>query len=446
MILIRRIATTSFLVATLALFACGDYPIFTEMATNRLRVVLKGTFESNSPEAWGAFPDSDDSIDDKLGVTLADPTTFMLDIAEMRLQGGGDSDKFAFYRQTYTFPIGTNDEPFFDGTGVDYDCDDPYSDYMYTSLLIYIRKMILNNAQAFRYDGAGTWTQVDEPDVIFNEETIPGFDFNQLQYITYWDSLRTNYDDILRIFPLAVEIPGGFVFDRNDEETVLEVRFVVKNFIKQFEYDYISEGSSYSVQYWGLSDWLRDVKADESVVGGNIIAVARAFVPGKTATITGSAAAGTYIVAIESTDTIDNYQIKVANNRNRPASCDTVKPPNIVSNTIEAMLDYYIQYEKYRSDLNAFIGTCLASDYLYGTQWDEYDSRVGSYSIPPLVTVAGALNTYSLTNVPVGKTYLVYSANNPAGTGNLPGDFTTQYSFVGSVTIPANGAGNIYGP
>ena len=36
---------------------CGDRALFDELATNRLKVVIKGTYESNNPKAWtGTFP------------------------------------------------------------------------------------------------------------------------------------------------------------------------------------------------------------------------------------------------------------------------------------------------------------------------------------------------------------------------------------------------------
>ncbi len=283
----RRLLLIAFTFCSLALFACGDYPIFTEMATNRLKVVLKGTYESNDPADWQSVFSKDDSVDDNDTAVEFDPTEFMMDIAEMRLKASGDSDKFAFYRQTYSFLI-SDLEDYFNGTGVEFDCDDPYSGRNYIKLYVYIRKMIFNNAADYRLDySTGNWITQDVPEVIFREEDVYGFDINQVQYTTYWDTLRIEGEDSIYIFPLVVEIPGGMVFDREDPETVLEVRFVIKNFLKRFELDYYSDGYYHVRHFWGLSDWLRDVSPDETVMGGNVLAVARAYVPGKTATITG---------------------------------------------------------------------------------------------------------------------------------------------------------------
>ncbi|HNV49124.1 MAG TPA: hypothetical protein PKJ16_18950, partial [Spirochaetota bacterium] len=63
---------------------CGKKALFDELAENRLKVVIKGTYESNDPRSWlGAFPD-DNSIDDGIANTEL-PTRLMLDIAEIQL-------------------------------------------------------------------------------------------------------------------------------------------------------------------------------------------------------------------------------------------------------------------------------------------------------------------------------------------------------------------------
>ncbi len=427
--------------AVLGLAACSDYPVFSELGNSRLRVVIKGTFESNGPADWDlTSPLSlrDDSIDDKSGDTTVAPTEFMLDIAEMRLQGSGESDKFAFYRETYSVPL-IDAEPFFDGSGVEFPCDDPYSNYQYTTLLVYIRKMIFNSATNWLFDySSGTWVQQDEPDVIFREREVYGFDFNQLQYITFWDSLRTNSNDILHIFPLRVYFPpGGFVFDRRAPETVLEVRLVVKNFIKYFEHDYNSSGNYYVMHYWGLSDWLRDVKADDPVVGGNILAVARSYVPGRTAKIEGNATGNRFVIAIEESDTIDIYKITLPDRPDVSGDCEQPKPPTILdSNNIEAVLDYYIEYESYKKNLNGFITGCIDTG-KYEELWDSYNSTVSNFRIPPLATISDSGGAYTITNVPVGKTYKVFVADSVFERGKLP----AAYNSLGTVTFSGSDAG-----
>ncbi len=116
-----------------------------------------------------------------------------------------------------------------------------------------------------------------------------------------WSPCRVN-----RIFPLSIPIDGGLIYDKEEKETVLEIRLVVKNFIKVYEYDYTGG----LIRYFGLSDWLRDVKADETDIGGNVIAVARSYVPGKTVTISGNTGVGSrYVVAIFAENDIADYTL-----------------------------------------------------------------------------------------------------------------------------------------
>lgn len=428
--------------------SCSDYPVFSEMGTSRLRVIIKGTFESNNPRPWDlSSPENmrDDSIDDLATdtTTTMAPTRYMLDIAEMRLQGSGNADKFAFYRETYSVSL-TDTDAFFNGIGVEYPCDDPYSNYMYTSVLVYIRKMIFDMATRWEFNYSTlSWEQQETPESIFREENVEGVDFNQLQYITYWDSLRTNAEDVLRIFPLRVYFPpGGFVYDRRYPETVLEIRFVIKNFIKYYEYDDTSSGIYNVIHFWALSDWLRDVRDDDTVMGGNIIAVARSYVPGRTATITGTGGSG-YIVAIEvGVDDIANYTFTLPPRPDASGDCFQPRIPTVLNYSDPyAWLDYYIQYEKYRYDLNSFITKCLDAG-IYDDQWDAYEGQVENFKIPPIVTYKSG-SSYTLENVPVGKTYQLYEA--AAGTrGTLP----ESYIRLGTpITVRESDAGKtIAGP
>ncbi len=444
-----RITTKCLLLMALTLVAvlgCGNVPIFDEMATNRLTVIIKGTYESNNPRGWiGTFPidngTSSDSVvyDTANAVALATPTTFMFDIAEMRIGDDGSDDKFAFYRRTYRIPL-TDSEPFFNGTGITYRNDDPSSNYLYTRVLMYIRKMIFDGATRYQFAystpdpvAAENWVFQETSDTIFDESTVLGFDFNQLQYNTFWDTLREEAGSTNRVFPLEIPIDGGLVFDNSQGETVLEIRIVIKNFIKQFEHIYTdSDGYRQLIHYWGLSDWLRDVQADETVVGGNVLAVARSYVVGKTATLTGSATGNRYVIAIES-GSIGNYAIA---DRSRPAAANTPPAtPHIVDiNNVDSILDYYLRYEKYKETYNTFI-TASVNTGNYSAAWDNYESRITSFRLPPLATYSSG--TYTLTNVPVGKTYYIYESNDPPAAGSIPNAFT----LIKTVTVSESQAG-----
>lgn len=413
------------------LSACGDQALFDELHTNRLKVVIKGTYESNDPKVWDySVIEDTNSIDDHTYASTF-PTRFMIDFAELRLGG----KKFANNRETYN-AVMDDLEPFFtDGIGYSND-DVPNGNYSYVSA--YIRKMIFNNAAQFERI-SGVWTYSQNAETIFAEKTVEGFDFNQLQVNTYYDSLRVEADRVNRIFPLPIPIDGGLNYSKEDDETVLEIRLVVKNFIKKYEYDY----SGGLIHYFGLSDWLRDVQEDESDIGGNVIAVARAYVPGKTATLAGSAPAGSYVVAIFSENNIADYTL-AANAWDRGSTLSPPKAPVLTNSTdIEARLDYYLQYEVYKEDYNDFAiivndETTYESD--YAVPWEDYNDGLKSFRIPPLVTYSDG--AFTLTDVPVGRDYEVYYWTGAVGSGELPGR-TGEGVFqpIGTVSIPVSAAG-----
>ncbi len=421
-------------------FACGDQALFTELHTNRLKVVIKGTYESNDPRPFDSAVTADDSVDDHAYASTF-PTRFMLDFAELRL---GDK-KFANYRETYSAQMSDVD-PFFDG-GIAYSNDD-VPDGRYGRVSMYIRKMIFNNAVQLQKTG-GVWTFFQNAEAIFAEKTVEGFDFNQLQVNSYYDSLRVESGRINRIFPLSIPIEGGLDYSKEEDETVLEIRLVVKNFIKKYEYDYTGG----LLHYFGLSDWLRDVQADESDIGGNVIAVARAYVPGKTATIAGNTGVGSrYVVAIFAENNISEYELSTipANAWDRSGTLSPPKAPVLTNSAdVEAWLDYFLQYEVYKEDYNAFaVIVNDETDYetFYAGPWEDYNDGLKSFKIPPLVTYSDGIGNYTLANVPVGRTYRVYYWSGVVGTGELPGRGALFTQIGADLVIDASAAGTTVSP
>ncbi len=408
-----------FTLCAAGLLSCGNQPLFDELATNRLKVVIKGTYESNGPRLWGAAPfPGDDSINDCTSPPdggAGRPDEFMMDIAEIRLNG----EKFANYRRTFRAPL--DDSSAFFNDGFVYENDD-VPDGFYTHVNMYIRKMIFDNARTYHKTGPGAWEYDEDSETIFREKVVKGFDFNQLQVNSYFDSLRVESGRINRIFPLVVPIEGGLAYSRQNGETVLEIRLVIKNFIKKYEYDYYSD-YHYVVHYFGLSDWLRDVKADESDIGGNVIAVARAYVPGKTATVRGTvgAASNKYVVMIPAEKDINDYKLS------GPAPIrplvDPPKPPSLAGYSIEAYLDYFLAYEKYKEDYNIEFATPLINDYEgnYAGPWEAYNDACNAFRIPSLVTYSDDSGNFSFTNVPVGRSYKAYYWTGVPGSSDLPG-------------------------
>lgn len=425
---------TAFLAFCAAGFlACGDQPLFDELATNRLKVVIKGTYESNDPRDFLTGVIADDSVDDHTCASTF-PTRFMFDVAEIRLNG----KKFANYRETYN--AGVDDlDPLFT-TGIGYSNDDVPNGY-YSHVSMYIRKMIFNNASQFERS-AGVWIYFKDAETIFAEKTIEGFDFNQLQVNTWYDSLRLEASRVNRIFPLSIPIDGGMIYSKEDGETVLEIRLVIKNFVKKYEYDYTGG----LIHYFGLSDWLRDVQADEAHIGGNVIAVARSYVPGKTATISGVGAnPNSYVVAIYAENDITDYTL-APSAWDRSSTLSPPKAPVLTNSTdIEARLDYYLQYEVYKEDYNAFAGIVNdETDYelFYAGPWEDYNDGLKSFKIPPLVTYT-TTGSFTFTNVPVGRSYRVYNWTAPVGPGELPGRGANFTQIGGLLVINEGDAGSI---
>lgn len=442
-------------VAIVTVYGCtGKKALFDELSGSRLTVIIKGTFESTSDSAsitgWNTtVPGTkvDDSVNDF--ITDSDehfPTTFMVDIAEMRM----DDDDVSNYRQVFTAQVSDTD-PFFNGQGVRLKCDDVKPGKMYKSVKLYIRKLIFDNATQWHIDLSNDVIQDSNPEVIFHEEKVSGFDFNQLMVNTYYDYLKENYQDIIRVFPLVIPIDGGLVVPE-DEEVVLEIRLVIKNFIKLYEYDFTNnDGYGAAYHYWAPSDWLRDVQPDDVFIGGNLLGVARVYRKDKVATVSGTTGSGGYVIAIPANDVYGNPQTIAdyflddddPDVWNRP----TVYPPatpSVKVGTVEGLLDYYLRYEQYKIEYNAFVDA--VDNKTYEDLWNNYDGYKWSLRLPPLVAHTGTGNNYTLTNVPLGE-YLFYfvadnnipytGQNNPYG--NLPQELN-DFSFYNSGNpVPVNG-------
>lgn len=449
---VRRLYIFIFCLSLFSL-SCGKKPVFTEMATSRLRIVLKGTLESEkgymSPFVTPAanstsVEDSDqanDSVDDIKGPSEdVYPTKLMLDIAEIRLGG----KKISNYRQTFSIAL-SDSEPFFNGEGIELKTDDP-GDGRYDTVEIFFRKMIFDNAKIYKSTGSGFVYEKDA-EVIFKEKTVTGFDFNQLMVNSYWDSLRKESDQIIRVFPMVIPIIGGLNYNKENNETVLEIRLVFKNFIKKYEYDYYDSGIYKVCHYYAPSDWLRDVRAGESDIGRNLHGVAKALVKGQTGSITVNNTSGGYVVAIPADEDISDYFISQDGKLIRDAvKGDLPLPPNYPGAYISAVLDYYLKYEKYKNDWNTkradldSSSPAGLSDILdkYEYYWDVYESTVKGtgygLKIPPYV---GYGTSVTFNEMAVGS-YKFYRFDVPAY-GQLNTSFT---SLNGGNVVTINAGAN----
>ncbi|HPS57119.1 MAG TPA: hypothetical protein PK514_03350 [Spirochaetota bacterium] len=433
--------------AMLLFAGCGAEPIFTELSTNRLKIVIKGTLESEDPvtdtfdftPAVPAASYADDSVDDEKITDQESidndfmPSKFMFDISEIKLNGKAIGN----YRQVLTIPL-NDSEPFFDGKGITLKNDDP-GNGSYNTVQLYIRKMIFDGARIYR--STGTVLDFEElAQVIFHEDDVYGFNFNNLQVNSYWDSLHDNASSTIRIYPLEIPIIGGMNYDRSNDETILEIRIVIKNFIKMYEYDYYDEGIFKVCHFYGLSDWLRDVRADESDMGRNIHAVARAYVPGKTGTITRTdvSAANCYVMAIPDTNE-ELYSITSSGSALRTSVgwADLPVAPVYSGAHIESVLDYYCNYEEYKYSWNDkyddYTGSDPFTDYI--AAWETYEGSVENFRIAPYLTVADGSGNYIFNNVQPG-TYYIYYHSAPLNNREL---FVGSWNSINSetpVTVP----------
>ena len=245
-----RITTTYyFLKRGIALFAtalvfslsCSGDPLLTDLRTNNLEVIIKGTYESNNPRPWSAWPpasalsSSKSIIMHPADTTMPWPDTFMIDITGMNLIGPNKTAKFGHHRKTYSCP--TDDSAaFFNGTGITMKNDDVPAGKSYTGINLNLRKMLFSNARRYNLSSIG-WENGIDFITYFKEEKVNAFNFNLPLFQYFSDTLRED-NSINRIYPLRIDISNGFVFDPS-EERVLEIRLVIKNFIKLYEYNHL---------------------------------------------------------------------------------------------------------------------------------------------------------------------------------------------------------------
>ncbi len=456
-----HIRTCIILFFTALAAGCGDRPLLTEMGTNRLMVVLKGTYESDSPMPW-SMPDPDpldldyntllldDSVDDCDGVG-PNPSFLMMDIAELKLlDSKGKQYRFANYRQTFAFPF-SDLEPFFSGIGVVLENDDvPFKKEPYVAVGLYIRKMLTDNAIRF-YPSEDGWKSLYMWDS-FDSEDLPSFNFNKFQIHSFYDTLRFEKAYINRVYPLIVPITDldtgnlGFFFNKTPPLTVLEIRMVVKNFVKKYEY----ESYPNQVHYFALSDWLQNVEPEEMNIGGNIITVVRTYVPGMTGTIRGSnGPEARHIIAVPHgadislyTLNTDPYGTSFGDDVRTNNPCNLPMGPGLYLGTsISLALDYYLEVEKNKKTWNDRVPDRCGDFATYQQNWNTFAREVGSdFRLPPLAVYAEENMDFTISNVPPGR-YDLYRANVDPVYGRLyeDGEFTPYGSnpvtvSIGSVT------------
>lgn len=471
-ILAQRVLALITATITMSLFSgCGNKPLLTELETNKLLIIIKGTYESNSPQPWSLPAICSDSAcssysadhlnlvrDDNIKICTGDngtclgdvnPTAFMLDIAEMKLVSKSLSHfKFSNNRQTFAFSL--NDaEPFFNGFGTMMDNDDVPAD-VYPAVLVYVRKMLMDGAIKFVPSGSG-WSPSSVWDT-FAEKALPSFNFNQYQVSSHYDKLRLEGLYLNRVYPLIIPIRDymeSWVFNKKFPYTVLEIRFVVKNFVKKYEYENYENNSYGVIHYYAFSDSLSDVDNDETVIGGNLLTVARTYTPGFVGEIRGAnnRANAAHIIAIPANEdpkkyTLSSASVRKSNNCNIPQM-----PGETYASSISHQLDIKLRTEKFKVDWNKKVpSSCMYLDNIdnagkaYVQNWDSYAGETEGFMIPTLAVFnnPAVSNSYIIENVSPGSYDLYISSVAPTyGQLYKDGEFI-KYQYC-PVTVTTTG-------
>jgi hypothetical protein len=191
-------------------------------------------------------------------------------------------------------------------------------------------------------------------------------------------------------------------------------------------------------------------------MGRNIVAIARTYIPGQTVTLTGSAGVtNCYVIAINENHRLSEYGITDTerirpslNVDDRPLLDEPKLPILDLPLDLENVLDYYLKYEKYKDDYDAFIDSVQyytdQETGPYDEAWTAYNDRIEDFKIPALVTWTSS-GSFTLTNVPVGHTYNIYRSvcngnGDKCNANELPGYFVD--SPLGSITVSAEDAGD----
>ena len=441
--------------------SCWDRPLFTELTTNRLEVRIMGTYSSDGSETWDIsdrFAINDDSITDN--IFLMDnnyPELFMFDLAEMRLsEKQSKGDKFSIYRQTFQIPLksdNSSQDNFFNGIGVALKNDDAPQNTKYHWVRLYIRKMAFDKALRYYYDDenpnllqAGV-----EEEVVFHERTVKGFDINLQQLNSKYDSLKRNNLAINRIFPFDVPIVGGLAYNNKNKKTVLEIRFHLKNYIKKYELvENDEENDPYVSHYFAFADGLRDVLPDDAIIGGNILAVARAYIPNETGTIdSGSitSGGGGYVIAIPAGENISDYIVTGSYRKTFVTKSEEPALPFGQTKTIASTMNYYLKSENYKYRWNYFMENIRngnsddnGAQLFFENEWDAFDNpntgAAKDFKMPPLATRVYNDVPFSFENVSSGE-YDVYRIY---WTGGEYGVLPDSYERLGSVTVESGKA------
>ena len=292
--LIKKKMPPFFLLGLLFLFQCTGEAVLSNLAHQRIRLVLKGTYESTSPKGWQGSLYQNEEIPilslspPSLG---GDQVKWYIDIAQIRIARGsgftgGDPEDywefFAPYRRlfcsSYTDRYGKDIktcreqegqkalEEFF-STGYIYPAVDIKGGF-YNHVGIYFRKII--TSPGYNYSG----NSLQDPVVAsFDNRRVEG-----VELTTYYGSTPDGSDSSY-LFPLertdlSLEVPSS------PQEYTLEIRIFFKNLLT-WHAEEINK-----ILYIGFSDWKSaHIHNGTLSQGGGILFSARVYEESKEATL-----------------------------------------------------------------------------------------------------------------------------------------------------------------
>ncbi len=433
------ISLASVLLLAVIAAGCSGEPLLTQLSSSRVQVIIKGTYESNSPRRWiwpslSEFPFKvvDDSVSLYPVSVSAPPPDFMLDLTGMELKNDLKTSEFGNTRRTYRCSTSDENADFFNGTGIYIEGEDVPSNRNFTCLDLYIRKMLFSETPKYELRDEG-WFYDNFYQTYFEEKKVGAFNFNLNLVNYFYDTLRVENDgdDTNRIYPIHINVANGIFIPDTDEKTVLEVRLVIKNFIKLYEYNRLDYSSSdpFLVHYYGISDWLRDVRRGETLIGGNLLAVARSYVPGKTAAVSGNIGREGYIIGIPAGSDINDYTLPDLEGDPTLRShyikyADIPSEPSAASESCPAILEYFGDLEIYKNRWNNFLSSVLSAPDVKDTvtaqqffekEWTEYNDAAENFRIAPLAVYTED-GSFTVENIAPG-TYDFYRTKS----GCVPG-------------------------
>jgi len=303
-----------FLVLSSALINCTNDAVISSLINNRMNLILKGTYESNSPYSQQsiyaddglvteAAKNSSSPIATDASNLSADQLKFYMDIAEIRLSTGNGlalendpKDYYTFFARTRkllcTDYIAKNGKPldtcvqnngienlanFFE-EGLTYPSSD-VENGIYNHIAIYFRRLVTYPAKI--YNNTGVLSSERSSD--FDNREIFGVDIENDSLVSYQYGPTDDKNIISpRLFPLEQTGLEMHVFG-GDNEFVLEVRIFLKNLWMKHIFKFGTTEESFDFVFIGPSDFRQNHRYSDITefgkLGGNIILNARIYYP-----------------------------------------------------------------------------------------------------------------------------------------------------------------------